>query len=166
MLREKSRVKVIVSKKSGFTLVELLATIALLSILIVFVVPKIYSYIETGTNKALQIQEKNVEDSAKIFLEDYCKSPINSAYANQCAILLNKEITASGFATFEGTLKLSFLIDKKYIDPVTFKKNSCDSTSYIEFNTDDTIKAYLKCGEIKTSDWDQEKLNDAKPNDV
>lgn len=165
MLREKSRVKVIVNKKAGFTLVELLATIALLSILIVFVVPKIYSYIQTGTNKALELQEKNVEDAAKIFLEDYCKSPITLAHATQCTKLLNKEITSSGFATFEGTLKLSFLIEKDYIDPVTFKKNSCDDTSYIEFKTDDTIKAYLKCGDIKTSDWNQEKLNDAKPNE-
>ena len=135
--------RVIVKNKKGFTLVELLATIAILSILVVFVVPEVYGYLNQGYSSALELQEREVVDAAVLYVEDYCKSPINSQYKLSCN--LNTKINASGFIVYYGNIKLSTIISSGYIGNISFRNKSCSEKSYITVNDDGSIEAYLKC---------------------
>ena len=146
--------RVIVKNKKGFTLVELLATIAILAILVVFVVPEVYDLLKRGEDETFILQEKEVLDAAVLYIEDYCKSPISSGYTCK----LQYEITDEGFIVYFGTLKLKTIVDAGYIGSVSFKNKPCTDKSYIVVNSkydevnkklvlDETrdTKAYLKC---------------------
>lgn len=66
--------------KKGFTLVELLAVIAVLGILATAVgiaVGKIYN---DNIKKSMIVQENNVMSAAKNYLEDYCIRPLDNSY--------------------------------------------------------------------------------------
>ena len=60
--------------KKGFTLVELLAVVVILSILMVLVIPNIKDAFTSGKNKLDDINKKQVEDAAKIIINEvlYC----------------------------------------------------------------------------------------------
>ena len=60
--------------KKGFTLVELLAVVVLLSIIMVLVIPNIRDAFTSGKSKLDDINKKQVEDAAKIIINEvlYC----------------------------------------------------------------------------------------------
>lgn len=60
--------------KKGFTIVELLAVVVLLSIIMVLVIPNIRDAFTSGKNKLDDINKKQVEDAAKIIINEvlYC----------------------------------------------------------------------------------------------
>lgn len=140
--------------KKGFTLIELLATIALLSVLVVFVVPSVYNFLTEGYNKAIALQVTKVEEAAGLFLEDYCKTPISSAY--QCPNTSPNIITYGQTTGYTGKICLNILqnTSNEYIGSISFKKNTC--MGYIEFENNET-KAYLKCGEYESKDYSAAK---------
>ena len=71
-------------KKKGFTLVELIATIAILSILIVLVAPNVLGKFKESRINAMIIQESKLVESGSILVQDYCKNPINDDYKMKC----------------------------------------------------------------------------------
>ena len=92
-------------KNKGFTLVELLAVIAILMLLIAVITPKVISQLNTSKTITQQEQINSLINAAKI-------------YTNQNTDLLPEENGVSSITIDE--LKQSNLIDKsKVIDPKT-----------------------------------------------
>lgn len=72
-------------KKKGFTLIELIAAIAILSILAIIVAPNVLGKFNESRIKAMIIQESKLVESGTILVQDYCKNPINDDYKNKCS---------------------------------------------------------------------------------
>ena len=60
--------------KKGFTLVELLAVLVILSLLLILTIPSIRDALTNGKNKINEINKKQIEDAAKIIVDEviYC----------------------------------------------------------------------------------------------
>lgn len=60
--------------KKGFTLVEVLAVLVILSLLLILTIPSIRDALTSGKNKINEINKKQIEDAAKIIVDEviYC----------------------------------------------------------------------------------------------
>lgn len=70
--------------KKGFTLVEIIAIVAILAILVIIAAPNVMKLFKEGKEKTMTIQENEVLDAAKLYIEDYCRNPISSSYLQEC----------------------------------------------------------------------------------
>ena len=70
--------------KKGFTLVELIAVIAILGILVLLVAPNVIGMFSRGVSDTMKIQETNVLDAAKLYIEDFCRNPIDKSRLSSC----------------------------------------------------------------------------------
>lgn len=125
--------------KNGFTLVEVLAVIVLIGALMLIVVPNVTSIFEGSVNKAMQVQENEIEDAALAYLEDYCKNPIGR---NRCTLTRNTDYT------YSGSINLSTLISNEYIDTVKARDALC--IGYVTI-TNNKARAYITCGDVYTT---------------
>ena len=144
--------------KKGFTLVELLAAIAILAILTIVVVPNIMKLFTKSTTDSMRIQENNVADAANLFVNDYCTHPIGNKRGACSDYLINpSKGTSSANVDFDRYICLSTLqnmgVDagSTYIDPVLYKTSvPCVGFVYFKASIKDEIykkpKTYLKCG--------------------
>lgn len=126
--------------KKGFTLVELLVVIALLAMIVIFVVPNVVSYFKSGEKNLLSLQEKNVADAGQFYLEDFCKNPIN--YNFRCPL---NHIDEDNQRKYFGSLKVSEILYEEYLEEVRFKEKDCSEYSYVTYDKDGKITAYLCC---------------------
>ena len=125
--------------KKGFTLVELLGVVLLLSIIAAIITIAIDSSIKTSRHKAYLAQEKNMIEAAKIYLTDH---PINT----NGAPCIFKEIYISDLIDW-GYLDKDFknpMTNKKYDSNTKVTIKSCGNKqnytyelSYAEGDTDD-----------------------------
>ena len=60
--------------KKGFTLVEVLSVLVILSLLLILTIPSIRDALTNGKNKINEINKKQIEDAAKIIVDEviYC----------------------------------------------------------------------------------------------
>ena len=70
--------------KKGFTLIELLAVIALVALLGILALPKVIEIFNESTTKTMKVSETEILDAANLFVEDYCKNPIDNSYRTIC----------------------------------------------------------------------------------
>lgn len=106
--------------RNGFTLVELLAVIAIVGILTLIAVPNAIKLYNEAILKEMVVQESNIKNAANIYLEDYCNSKLDdrlicpSSYEE----VNNKD---------EKYVCLSDLqeANDSYIGSVKYKKDSC-----------------------------------------
>lgn len=124
-------------KKNGFTLTEILVVLALIGLLLVIVVPRISNSLNKGTDKAMKVQERELEDAGLMFLEDMCKNPIDKG---KCPITIKYNNTTN---TYSGYVLLNTLVSEKYIDKIKLDKQACNGC--VRY-TDNEVKAYIKCG--------------------
>ena len=124
-------------KKNGFTLTEILVVLALIGLLLVIVVPRISNSLNKGTDKAMKVQEGELEDTGLMFLEDMCKNPIDKG---KCPITIKYNNTTN---TYSGYVLLNTLVSEKYIDEIKLDKQACNAC--VRY-TDNEAKAYIKCG--------------------
>lgn len=136
--------------KKGFTLLELLAAIVILSLLMLMLIPNLIDYYNDSLAENMVTQESNVRDAAKLFVQDYCVNPITDQYYNNCPVRYkdNKYVCLSDIQT-------AILTDVPYIKDVKYKDTSCKgvvvftaaSTGvYSEANT------YLVCEDLYTTE--------------
>ena len=135
----------------GFTLVEILAVIAIIAVLSIIVLPNVVNYYKTGTTRAMQLQESQALDGAKLFIEDFCRNPISNAHKDLCRSY-EKTITGGKVFFCLSSLQESISIPGYSADPylkqVTYK-NGTPCTGIIIFDKNlrsyDNGKTYLVC---------------------
>ena len=100
--------------KKGFTLVELLAVIALLGIILIIVIPNYNNLFGEGKNIESEIQKNEIENATKLYLEEHCINPIDDTY--ECDLELNN-------STYNGEISSKTLINEGYIDENELKND-------------------------------------------
>ena len=70
--------------KKGFTLVEVIATVALLAILIGLAGTSLIKKYNESKKEAIIIQEGQLVQSGDMVIQDYCKDPLSDGYQLQC----------------------------------------------------------------------------------
>ena len=129
-------------KQKGFTLVELLAVIAIVAVLgTVAVIASVKIY-NDNVKKSMIVQENNVAEVSRIYLEDYCLDPLDNTY--KCP---------ESYENINETkyICLSDLQDNirgNYVTKVNYKKKDCKGIITFSKNNDGEYvnsKTYLYC---------------------
>lgn len=122
--------------KKGFTLIEILAVITLLSILIVVVVPNTVSLVKDRNEQAYNQMMDVFESAAALYVEDRIEE-------------VNGIITLDGkYMVSLSTLANLGLIKNEYINPITATRVSLDKQVTI---TKSTSQVFLYCFEDRTT---------------
>ena len=131
-------------EKNGFTLMELLAVIAIISILTLMAVPVVIKIYNDSVIKTMHVQENEIKHAANLFVEDYCNDPLDHSLI--CPQSYNKPVNN------KKVVCLSDLQNSKdkYISSVKYKDSDCKGyvTYYLDENTGiyGNEKTYLFCG--------------------
>lgn len=126
--------------KKGFTLVEVLAVLVILSLLLILTIPSIRDALTNGKNKINEINKKQIEDAAKIIVDEviYCNMTEIAKKAlgdeTSCSIAKTKlingvNIDVSKLDLDDKSSKCSGTINVK-IDSETYKEK-IDTTNVI-----------------------------------
>ena len=126
--------------KKGFTLVEVLAVLVILSLLLILTIPSIKNALTNGKNKINDINKKQIEDAAKIIVDEviYCNMTEITKKAlgdeTSCSIAKTKlingvDIDVSKLNLDDKSSKCSGTINVK-IDSETYKE-TIDTTNVI-----------------------------------
>lgn len=126
--------------KKGFTLIEILAVVAILGILSLIAVPNVLKYLKTSQEQAMITQENTIAAAANLYNEDYCIHPIGNRTCGVC--------TKSDTISY---VKLSVLKNLSLIDEVKFKNSFCDGVVVWDSEAR-TKKTYLVCGSDYATD--------------
>ena len=133
--------KDIVNKK-GFTLVELLIVIALISVLLIIAMPNLIGIFSNSVKSTMKIQEQEIKDSSLLYLEDFCKNKLSG---KTCPNSINR----NDDNTYSGQISLQTLIDEEYIEEIEIQKTKCDGC--IVF-TNNKSEVYLTCKDVYSTD--------------
>lgn len=124
--------------KKGFTLIELLAVIAIIGVLSVIVVPKVISILNDSLDKDMKIEENNIKDAAKLYIQDYC---LNGN--DECPETFNV-----AYYVCLSDLQKKNSDGNKYLDIVKYKDDVCKGVIVFDKEKNYTsAKTYLKCGD-------------------
>lgn len=102
--------------KKGFTLVEILAVITILSLLMVFVVPNFVKLVNDNKKTVSDIQKEMIINAAKLYVED-CNNIHNTD--------ISCNFTSSGKET---KINLDDLVNNGYIEKVVVNDKTCSGT--------------------------------------
>lgn len=127
--------------KKGFTFIEILVGIALIGLVTIMLVPGIVDSFSSSKRNIMKIQEKQISDAAKIYLEDFCVNPIN----NNVSCPLNYDTDSKGFKLYNDTFDVSTIIGLGYIGDIKLNKSDCEGYIVVEDTT--KVKTYLYCGD-------------------
>lgn len=115
--------------KDGFTLVELLAVIAILAVIVVFAVPNLSGRLSSTKNQLNNVQEKELKDAAKLYIDDMCILPISDETVCPLEISTN----SNGFVVASGNLTLSEIVLNGYLSSSEIT-NNCKGNIMVEEN--------------------------------
>ena len=136
--------------KKGFTLVELLAVIALIGVLSIIVVPNIMRVFTDSTTESMKIQENSVLDAANLFINDHCTHPVGNKKGS-CSAYVFKATDNNRYLCLNTLQNIGYDNSGAYLDNVYYKTNvNCVGFVYYESDSEYTAykngKAYLQCG--------------------
>ena len=109
--------------KRGFTLIELLATVVILSILFLFVTPKLSALMEQAEANNKAIIEEKLIDAGRLYITDYNKSFLNNF----------KDVGTVAYIT------TAELIDVGLIDAVEISNLGANVSVKVELMDDDIL---------------------------
>lgn len=133
-----------VNNKKGFTLMEVLAVIALIGVLLLFVTPNLVKIFSNSVNSTMKVQEQEIEDAALLYLEDFCRNKLPN-HTCPSSIRRNDDKTYSGYITLD-TLEI-----EDYIDEVSLQSVDCGGCIIY---TNNKPEAYLTCQNKYTTKTD------------
>ena len=129
-------------KKRGFTLIELLAVIAIIGILATIGVTAVVKIYNDSIKKTMIVQENNVAEASRNYLEDYCIDPLDNSYKCPSSYENNSETRYICLSDLQDNEK------DNYVSKVNYKNEECKGIIVFSKNDDgDYIKAktYLYC---------------------
>ena len=129
-------------KKRGFTLVELLVVIAIISILATIGVTAVIKVYNDSVKKTMIVQENNVAEASKSYLEDYCIDPLDNTYKCPSSYENNSEIRYICLSDLQDNEK------GNYVSKVNYKNEDCKGIIIFSKNDDGdyyNAKTYLYC---------------------
>ena len=135
--------------KKGFTLVELLAVVAIIAILMIIALPNVMKLFRKSTEETMLIQETEVLDAANLYKQDNCgRTAMSSEKRRECAGLLANNKIGSNEVYF----CLSTIQDASYAGKVLYSGGTpCSGIVVYEYNENNGTlkngKTYLSCGE-------------------
>lgn len=112
-------------KKNGYTLLELITTIALISIVAIIIVPKINSAIKTSRADQLEEVREEVKNASEVFLNNNCGK---EAY--------NKLINDGKIRVYLSTISSCGLIDEKIYNPMNEEYFDIEN-EYVDISIDE-----------------------------
>ena len=128
--------------KKGFTLVELLAVIAIVAVLgTVAVIASVKIY-NDNIKKSMIVQENNVAEVSRTYLEDYCLDPLDDTYKCPESYENNTETKYICLSDLQDNVK------GNYVTKVNYKKKDCKGIITFSKNNDGEYvnsKTYLYC---------------------
>ncbi len=127
--------------KKGFTFIEILIGIALMGLVTIMLVPGIVDSFRGSKRNIMKIQEKQIANAAKIYLEDFCLNPVN----DNISCSLHYDTDSEGFRVYNDTLEVSTIVDLGYISAIKLNESDCEGYIVIENTTE--VNTYLYCGE-------------------
>lgn len=125
--------------KKGFTLVELLAVIVILSVIMILVVPNIQNALGTSKNKLVELNKDTIKDSAKILVNEVITCDMSETTKN-----------IVGNSCSQAKTKLINGINNINIDDLEIEKVSdrCSGTIDIKMDSE-TYRAEINTDKIK-----------------
>ena len=129
-------------KKRGFTLVELLVVIAIISILATIGVTAVIKVYNDSVKKTMIVQENNVAEASKSYLEDYCIDPLDNTYKCPSSYENNSETRYICLSDLQDNEK------GNYVSKVNYKNEECKGIITFSKNDDGEYtkaKTYLYC---------------------
>ena len=130
-------------KKRGFTLLELIAAIAIIGVLAIIVLPNFVKLFNNSLDSSMKIAENNTLDAANLYIEDYCRNPISSGHLENCNN--DKKEIDSDTVYF----CLANIQNKGYLQDVNYKESTpCKGVIVYDYEDYDykNGKVYLLCG--------------------
>lgn len=136
-------------KKNGFTLIEIIAVVAILGFLAIVAIPNIIKLFSRSTEETMKIQETNVLDAAKLFVEDYCRNPIDNAKLTTCnnskkTLFIYGDVNNDGITDILDTTKFNkHLNGTRKIDDELLERGDIDLNDTIDSNDKSIFNKYL-----------------------
>ena len=135
--------------KKGFTLVEILAVIAIIGMLSIMILPGVIKLFNDSIDDAMKVTENEVLDAANLYLEDFCRNPIDDTHRSNC-VDDKKELDDTHVY-----FCLSSLQGREMIKDVYYKESTpCKGIVIYEMDgyKYKNPKVYLYCGGIYTTE--------------
>ena len=156
-------------KKKGFTLLELIAGIAILSIIALIATPGILKSYNKSKQQAMTIQESKLVEAGDILLDDYCNDAISDEYKKKCDIIyqeLDKEnsnrLSGEGNKTYKYICVKDIKKLKYYTEELKYGGDSCQGVVIYEIDNKSKLQtdsfSYVKCSDVYESDPERKLL--------
>ena len=129
-------------RKRGFTLVELLAVIAIIGILATIGVTAVIKIYNDSIKKTMIVQENNVADASRSYLEDYCIDPLDGSYKCPSSYENNSDTRYICLSDLQDNEK------GNYVSKVNYKNEECKGIIIFSKNDEGdyyNAKTYLYC---------------------
>ncbi|MBQ7789963.1 MAG: InlB B-repeat-containing protein [Bacilli bacterium] len=159
--------------KKGFTLVELIATIAILSIIVLISAPSVIKSFNKSRIQAMAIQENKLIETGEVLLDDFCRDAIDDSYKEQCEVYYqelvlsneekenNKDILNKNkiykYICVDDMKKLNY-----YTEDLKFSGTPCQGVVVYEIdyytNRQTDAYSYIKCEDAYKTQNRNEKL--------
>ena len=135
--------------KKGFTLIEILAVIAIIGMLSIMIIPGVVKLFNGAIDDTMKVSENEVLDAANLYLEDYCRNPIDDEYRNAC------QEDKNVIDEYKVYFCLSSLQGRKMIKDVYYKESTA-CRGIVVYDLDGykykNGKVYLYCGDSYTTE--------------
>ena len=148
--------------KKGFTLVEVIATVALLAILIGLAGTSLIKKYNESKKEAIIIQEGQLVQSGDMVIQDYCKNPLSDGYLLQCDNYYQSYEDSNDNLIIEDNMYTKYICVKDlkklgyYSEELVYSGVDCSGVVIykIDYETDLQKDSYsvIKCGEDYTTE--------------